>query len=43
MPQNIVVCADGRYYAIDCEWELHEGICVGWLVFRTLLLLFGNG
>lgn len=43
VPQNIIVRADGRgCEVIDREWELRGGISVGWLLYRTLLLLI-NG
>jgi hypothetical protein len=39
VPQNVIRDAEGRYHAIDLEWTLEHGMPVGWLLFRTLLLL----
>ncbi len=38
-PQNLLRDAQGHYHAIDREWVLSDGISVGWLLFRVLLLL----
>lgn len=39
VPQNIIRDAEGRYHVIDREWALVNSMPVGWLLFRTLLLL----
>lgn len=39
VPQNIIHDPQGHYHAIDLEWTLRQGMPVGWLLFRTLLLL----
>ncbi|RCW67353.1 glycosyltransferase [Pseudorhodoferax soli] len=43
VPQNIIVEPRGQGFAvIDREWVLRDGISVGWLLFRTLLLLINS-
>lgn len=43
VPQNIIVKPQGQGFAvIDREWILLGGISVGWLLFRTLLLLINS-
>ncbi|GHC87694.1 hypothetical protein GCM10007320_34190 [Pseudorhodoferax aquiterrae] len=43
VPQNIIVKTGGQGFAvIDREWDLQDGISVGWLLFRTLLLLINS-
>lgn len=43
VPQNIIVKPQGQGFAvIDREWVLRDGISVGWLLFRTLLLLLNS-
>ena len=39
VPQNIIRDPQGRHHAIDLEWTLAQGMPVGWLLFRALLLL----
>ncbi|MEQ1636899.1 MAG: class I SAM-dependent methyltransferase [Methylococcales bacterium] len=39
VPQNIVIGTDQSVHFIDKEWELSDDMPVGWLIFRTLLLL----
>ncbi|WP_326541312.1 glycoside hydrolase family 99-like domain-containing protein [Pseudorhodoferax sp.] len=39
VPQNIVCDPQGGHHAIDLEWTLAQDMPVGWLLFRTLLLL----
>jgi GT2 family glycosyltransferase/2-polyprenyl-3-methyl-5-hydroxy-6-metoxy-1,4-benzoquinol methylase len=39
VPQNIIVKADGQgHEVIDSEWVLPQGIAVGWLLYRALIL-----
>jgi GT2 family glycosyltransferase/SAM-dependent methyltransferase len=39
VPQNIIVKADGQgHEIIDSEWVLPQGIAVGWLLYRALIL-----
>ncbi|KQR63365.1 glycoside hydrolase family 99-like domain-containing protein [Acidovorax sp. Leaf160] len=42
VPQNIIRDTHGSYQAIDREWILEHEMPVGWLLFRTLLLLTQN-
>ncbi|UYO94034.1 glycosyltransferase [Pollutimonas sp. M17] len=42
VPQNIVIQADGTPAAIDEEWELDNGIPLGRLLFRSLLLMLAS-
>ena len=39
VPQNIIITADGSWQVIDQEWAVKEEMPLGWLLFRTLLLL----
>ncbi|MBS1270163.1 MAG: UDP-Glc:alpha-D-GlcNAc-diphosphoundecaprenol beta-1,3-glucosyltransferase WfgD [Gammaproteobacteria bacterium] len=39
IPSNIVVDEAGEFHAFDEEWELKEGISIGFLLFRALLIL----
>ncbi|WLG32703.1 glycosyltransferase [Pseudomonas simiae] len=39
VPQNIVVGADGIPQFIDVEWEMDDGVELGYLMMRALLLL----
>ncbi|WP_426133837.1 glycosyltransferase [Pseudomonas sp. PWP3-1b2] len=39
VPQNIVITADNTPKFIDIEWEMHEGVELGYLMMRALLLL----
>ncbi|GAD20702.1 glycoside hydrolase family 99-like domain-containing protein [Acidovorax sp. MR-S7] len=39
VPQNIIRDAQGVHHPIDLEWKLVSDMPVGWLLFRTLLLL----
>lgn len=39
VPQNIIRDSQGRHHPIDLEWKLVADMPVGWLLFRTLLLL----
>ena len=39
MPQNIVIGAGGIPQFIDVEWEMYEGVELGYLMMRALLLL----
>lgn len=39
VPQNIVLTADGSPQLIDVEWEMVEGVELGHLMMRALLLL----
>lgn len=39
VPQNIMVLRDGKIEVVDQEWQLSIEMPLGWLIFRTLLLL----
>jgi glycosyltransferase involved in cell wall biosynthesis/SAM-dependent methyltransferase len=39
VPQNIIITPDGSWQVIDQEWAVKEEMPLGWLLFRTLLLL----
>lgn len=39
LPQNLIVRTDGTSSFIDKEWELVSDLPLGWLLFRSLLLL----
>ncbi len=39
VPQNILLDAEGQWHLIDNEWELLAPFPVGWLLYRTLMLL----
>ncbi|MDD5706428.1 MAG: glycosyltransferase, partial [Kiritimatiellae bacterium] len=39
VPQNIMVCPDGRCAQIDTEWRLTCDIELGWLLWRALFLM----
>ncbi|TDV61900.1 glycosyltransferase [Pseudomonas sp. LP_7_YM] len=39
VPQNIVITADGTPQLIDVEWEMMDGVELGHLLMRALLLL----
>lgn len=39
VPQNIIRDSQGVHHPIDLEWELVKDMPVGWLLFRSLLLL----
>ncbi|XEG72317.1 methyltransferase [Pseudomonas sp. abacavir_1] len=39
VPQNIISLPDGSFKFIDREWSLKQEIPIGWLIFRSLLLL----
>lgn len=39
VPQNIIRDPQGEFHPIDLEWKLVVDMPVGWLLFRTLLLL----
>lgn len=39
VPQNIVICAGNVPQYIDVEWEMYEGVELGYLMMRALLLL----
>lgn len=39
VPQNIVIGAGGIPQFIDVEWEMYEGVELGYLMMRALLLL----
>jgi hypothetical protein len=43
VPQNIIVCHDGRPVVIDTEWSLNKNVELGWLLFRSLVLAMGSG
>lgn len=42
VPQNIIISSDGKWHVIDKEWVVVHGVNVGWLVFRTLMLLLNS-
>lgn len=39
LPQNIVLDPTGKMGAFDQEWELIDEVPIGWILFRTLLVL----
>ena len=38
VPHNVMQTADGSYTVIDTEWSLSEGVSLGHLLFRAMLL-----
>ena len=42
IPQNIIISQNGEPVAIDTEWALNDDIELGWLLFRSLLLVMGS-
>jgi glycosyltransferase involved in cell wall biosynthesis/SAM-dependent methyltransferase len=42
VPQNIIIKPNGDPVVIDTEWALTDDIELGWLLFRSLLLLMGS-
>lgn len=42
IPQNIIICHNGKWRVIDQEWALNEDMSVGWVLFRSLISLMAS-